>query len=230
MNLQGFISKYQGKTKGYPTDNDYQGECLSIVKLYIKEVFNINPPPSGSNSAYGYWSNFPSPLNTVFKKVAYSPGLIPQPGDIPIWNTKVGNGYGHIDVVVDAGRNNFTGFDQNWGGRHAHLVTHDYSNIVGWLTPIQEEPMSKLLTYLGMESEEAAIARLDEHLGTKDSKCDWGAMEDGRGGHLGSARRRVKELESQPVASPSEPPVIPGWKNNGLQITVGSQTWNYEKA
>ena len=65
ISLQEFLTKYLGQSKGYP-DGSYVGECLSIVKLYIKECFGINPPPSGTNSAYGYWSNFPSPLDTVF--------------------------------------------------------------------------------------------------------------------------------------------------------------------
>src|SRR3972149_1447582 len=113
MTLQQFIDKYNGKTKGYPNDSSYYGECLSIVKLYIKEVFGINPPPSGSNSAYGYWSNFPNPLGTVFNKVANTPTGVPKKGDIPIWNTNVGGGAGHIDIFISGDVNSFTGFDQN---------------------------------------------------------------------------------------------------------------------
>jgi len=52
--LEQFLSDYIGKSKGYPDDNYYKGECLSIVKIYIKECFGILPPPSGSGSAYGY--------------------------------------------------------------------------------------------------------------------------------------------------------------------------------
>lgn len=59
--LEQFLSDYLGKSKGYP-EGSFVGECLSIVKIYIKECFGINPPPSGTNSAYGYWSNFPNPL------------------------------------------------------------------------------------------------------------------------------------------------------------------------
>lgn len=138
ITLDEFIAKYQGKTKGYPTDNDYNGECLSIVKLYIKECFGINPPPSGSNSAYGYWSNFPSPLGTIFKKIPNDPTAVPKKGDIPIWKTTVGAGFGHIDIFIEGDVNRFKGFDQNWNGRHAHFVEHDYKEVVGWLTPIKE--------------------------------------------------------------------------------------------
>jgi hypothetical protein len=40
-----FVSTYLGQSKGYPDDSQYWGQCLSIVKLYIKEVFGISPPP-----------------------------------------------------------------------------------------------------------------------------------------------------------------------------------------
>src|SRR3990167_7519185 len=130
-----FIDDYQGKTKGYPTDSSYSGECLSIVKLYIDEVFGITAPPSGSNSAYGYWANFPSPLPTIFTKIPNTLTNVPRKGDIPIWNTSAGWGFGHIDIFVSGDVNAFTGFDQNWNGRQAHLQLHDYTNIVGWLEP-----------------------------------------------------------------------------------------------
>lgn len=133
--LDSFVKKYEGKTKGYPTDSSYQGECLSIAKLYIKEVFGIDAPPSGSNSAYGYWSNFPNPLPDYFEKVSNTPNGIPTKGCLIIWNTATGDGYGHIAIYTDGDVNTFTSFDQNWGGRQAHLQNHDYSNVVGWLAP-----------------------------------------------------------------------------------------------
>lgn len=136
MIIQQFIDKYIGKTKGYPTDADYNGECLSLVKLYIKEIHGINPPPSGTNSAYGYWTNFPNPLGTVFTKVEYKDGVIAKKGWIAIWKPTIGNKYGHIDIVVkDGDQDFFSGFDQNWNGRQAHLVSHNYENIEGFLAP-----------------------------------------------------------------------------------------------
>mgnify|MGYP001584491641 CR=1 FL=1 len=83
--LDEFINRYQDQQKGYPTDNEFKGQCLSICKIYIKEVFGINPPPSGSNSAFGYWSNFPQLLPTKFVKISRTAVNFPQKGDIPIW-------------------------------------------------------------------------------------------------------------------------------------------------
>jgi len=138
MTLNEFISKYSGKTIGYPGDS-YKGECLSLVKQYMKEMFSFNPPASGCNGARCYWSIFPDPLSKYFTKVPNTPTGVPKSGDIVIWNEKAGGGYGHIAIVTEASVNSFKSFDQNWGGRHAHIVTHDYSNVYGWLTPIKSE-------------------------------------------------------------------------------------------
>lgn len=134
-----FVNRYSGKEKGYPTDSYYQGECLSIVKIYIKEVFGINPPPSGSNSAFGYWSNFPDPLGTIFERVPLSANEKPFKGCIPIWSTNVGLGYGHIDIFLSGDNNGFNGFDQNWDGRKAHIQGHTWGSVVGYLKPKLEE-------------------------------------------------------------------------------------------
>lgn len=133
--VDDFVKKYQGKERGYPTDDYYKGECLSIVKLYIKEVFGISPPPSGSNSAFGYWSNFPNPLGEVFERVPLSANEKPFKGCIPIWDTSVGFGFGHIDIFLEGDNNKFKGYDQNWNGRQAHTQEHNYSNVVGYLKP-----------------------------------------------------------------------------------------------
>jgi hypothetical protein len=135
MTLQEFIDKYKGKSKGYPTDSSFKGECLSLAKWYMKELYGFNPPPSGTNSAYGYWSNFPAPLGDYFEKVANTPTGVPKPGDIVIWDTDAGDGFGHIAIFVEGNDKVFTSFDQNWNGREAHLQTHDYRNVVGWLHP-----------------------------------------------------------------------------------------------
>lgn len=138
MTLDQFISKYMGKTVGYP-DGQYVGECLSLVKWYCKDVFNFDPPPSGSNSAYGYWSNFPAPLSTYFTKVANTPDGVPKRGDIIIWDTNAGGGYGHIAIFLEGTASSFKSLDQNWNGKQTHEQGHYYTNVVGWLTPIMPE-------------------------------------------------------------------------------------------
>ena len=132
--LEQFLSDYLGKSKGYP-DGKYVGECLSIVKIYIKECFGINPPPSGTNSAYGYWSNFPNPLGEVFEKVENTDTLIPEKGWIVIWKPWETNKYGHIAIIKDGNLNNFNSYDQNWGTKNFVEINHTYDNVIGFLKP-----------------------------------------------------------------------------------------------
>lgn len=144
MTFDQFIAKYKGKGVGYPNDNYFKGECLSLTKWHIKEVYGIDPPPSGCNGARCYWSIFPSPLNTIFKKVPNTPDLIPKKGWIAVWNGNVGGGAGHIGSVADdkATKTTFNSFDQNWGSRKAQIVTHNYNNVYGFLVPLKEDTMS----------------------------------------------------------------------------------------
>ncbi len=145
--LEKFISDYLGKSKGYPDDNQYFGECLSIVKLYIKECFGIDPPPSGTNSAYGYWTNFPSPLGTKFEKVVNTDTLVPEEGWIAIWQPWASNQYGHIAIVAKGSTTGtLKNYAQNWTSRTFQLESNRYTNVVGFLKPKQlpvEENMNE---------------------------------------------------------------------------------------
>lgn len=140
MTLQDFINKYLGQTKGYPDDSQYLGQCLSIVKLYIKEVFGIMPPPSGTNSAYGYWSNFPDPLDTVFERVLNTTDLIPEYGWIAIWKPWTGNTYGHIAIVdKDCTQTVLKNIAQNWTSKVFQRESQNYNNVIGFLKPKKVE-------------------------------------------------------------------------------------------
>jgi hypothetical protein len=141
IKVDDFIIKFEGKEKGFPDDNTFKGECLSIIKIYIEEVFGITAPPSGTGSAFGYWLNFPNPLPNKFSKVEVTEGAVPKKGDIPIWSVDVGvhRPFGHIDIFISGSGKTFTGFDQNWNGRVAHKQKHVYNGVVGWLTPIVDD-------------------------------------------------------------------------------------------
>jgi hypothetical protein len=136
--VDSFINKYAEQEKGFPDDDSFKGECLSIVKIFIQEVFGITAPPSGSGSAFGYWLNFPSPLPNIFEKVEITTGAVPQKGDILIWSVdeEKHRPFGHIDIFLSGDAGSFIGFDQNWNGREAHKQPHRYDGIVGWLTPV----------------------------------------------------------------------------------------------
>ena len=147
ISLDEFIEKYKGKSVGYPNDNYFKGECLSLVKWYIKEVFGIDPPASGCNGARCYWSIFPSPLDSIFEKVPNRPDLVPKRGWVAVWDGSVGGGAGHIAIVADdkATKSTFNSFDSNWGSKTAQIVTHNYNNVYGFLVP-KGNNMEKMYT------------------------------------------------------------------------------------
>lgn len=135
MIYKQFLDTFLGESWGYPDNNKYKGECLSIAKIYIKECFGIEPPPSGTNSAYGYWSNFPNPLGEKFEKVENTDSLIPEKGWIAIWKPWDTNKYGHIAIVKDGNLKTFNSYDQNWGTKNFVEIKHDYTNVIGFLKP-----------------------------------------------------------------------------------------------
>jgi len=193
--VDSFVAKYNGKTKGYPTDSQFSGECLSIVKLYIKEIFGISPPPSGTNSAYGYWTNFPNPLGEVFEKVSYTKEAVITKGSIPIWKPTSSNSYGHIEIAIDENPtvNDFLSFGQNWGGRHSHIQRHKYTGIIGWLKPklqVQEE----------MTEQEANILKFLKEQGANEGKVReaFGALSDlpGLKSTISEQSKKIETLES----------------------------------
>jgi len=139
MTFDEFLTKYESKKWGYPNQANYLGQCLSLTKWHIKEVYGIEPPASGCNAARCYWSVFPNPLGTVLKKIIYTAGMVPKKGWIPVWNENAGAGYGHIASIISADASGFVSLDQNWNGKYAHRVTHNYNNIYGFLVPINEE-------------------------------------------------------------------------------------------
>ena len=157
--LEQFLSDYLGKSKGYPDDSQYKGQCLSIVKIYIKECFGINPPPSGTNSAYGYWSNFPNPLGEVFEKVLNTDDLIPQKGWIAIWQPWASNPHGHISIVADGSTTGtLKNWAQNWTSRTFQLESNRYTNIIGFLKPKSiindmTDEQKRILDFLNGKSE-----------------------------------------------------------------------------
>jgi len=139
MTIYDFIKKYDGKTIGFPAGS-FVGECLSLVKQWMLEKYNFNPPASGCNGARCYWSMFPDPLGKYFEKIPNTKEFIPQTDDVMVWDGNAGAGAGHISIVLNdadhpANTQYFWSFDQNWNGRQAHLVRHNYNNVYGVLRP-----------------------------------------------------------------------------------------------
>lgn len=126
MSLQDFIARYTGKSADF--DGYYGAQCVDLAQFYAKE---LGAPRFWGNAkdiagqTQGWWTWIP---NTA--------GGSPNPGDVVIWDGRVGGGAGHIAIAVSGNKNGFTSFDQNWPTNSLpHLQAHDYYAVVGWLRP-----------------------------------------------------------------------------------------------
>lgn len=85
---------------------------------------------------------------TVYKN---TPNFLPLPGDLAIFHSGYGGGYGHVSIVLSATLNSFVSLDQNWfgGGANktevAQRITHNYDNPMYFIRPhySNEKPTTK---------------------------------------------------------------------------------------
>ena len=126
-NLQNFINQYNGKL--VPSCGGYSSQCVSLSQAWASangvQGCPIFPVPAAKDMV--------GIRGDVFNWIANSPTGVPQSGDIMVWNTAVGV-YGHTAVFVNGNASSFTSFDINWPtGSLAHLQSHNYNGVVGWL-------------------------------------------------------------------------------------------------
>lgn len=101
MNLKDFCNWSKGKSLANPEPNNkYKGECVSFIQQYLYKVFNKSFKAYGHAKDWG--SNYP---RDYFKKVTGNY----QPGDVLVYGSNHGSGYGHMGLITDDG----TYIDQN---------------------------------------------------------------------------------------------------------------------
>jgi CHAP domain-containing protein len=133
MTHDDFVSKYKGRYIDY--DGAYGYQCVDLMRLYQKEVFEV---PPNSIPAAGYardiYKNFKP--NQYFDKINNTPTGIPQKGDIIFFNTYpfVYGIAGHVAIYHEGNVNTLISFDQNYPTNTAcHLQKHSYRGCLGWL-------------------------------------------------------------------------------------------------
>lgn len=133
MNYQEFINEYYGKSFDY--DGAAGVQCVDLIKMYLDKVFGIKPSSWGNSK--DYYENFNNlPIKNYFVRIANTPDLIPQKGDICVWGTRLGNKYGHIAIATGEGTTKqFYSYDLNWGGKTVRRVLHNYAGFLGVLRP-----------------------------------------------------------------------------------------------
>lgn len=140
MNLQEFVNTYNGTTVG-------GGQCVALIKQYEQDVLGLVPQAVGN--AHQYYDDFYEEpfLYENFDRISYNQNNLPQIGDIIIWSTAVGGGFGHIAIVYENITNTtFTSFDQNWNTPlKCAIENHKYNNILGWIRKKGTTPPSPVL-------------------------------------------------------------------------------------
>lgn len=103
MNLAEFGSwALAQKSVANPTVGTYKGQCVSLIQQYLYQVFKIPYQPRGNAKD---WQRNPLPEHLI--KLSANTKL--QQGDILVYGSNYGGGYGHI-ALIDV---NMKFFDQN---------------------------------------------------------------------------------------------------------------------
>lgn len=132
ITLDEFVEKYSGKEIDF--DGQYGGQCVDLYRQYVKEVLDFPQSPS-VQGAKDIWNSY---LEDKYLRITNTSDLVPQRGDVVIWNGKVGSGYGHIGVFIEGDINRFTSFDQNWKTLSVcEVVEHNYNCVIGILRPVK---------------------------------------------------------------------------------------------
>lgn len=126
MNPLDFINQYNGKAWDF--DGYYGIQCVDLAQYYAKWLGY----PKFTGNAIDIWNQ----AGTNYERIFNTPSYVPKAGDIIIWNTQFGNGYGHVAIANGNGTTDwFESLDQNWGSSAAHIVRHNYTGVLGCLRP-----------------------------------------------------------------------------------------------
>lgn len=147
MIFQEFKKNVIGKSLDYDGIAGYQ--CVDLVKVYLDWCFGIKPGAWGN--AVDYWNNLNKPgMSENFTRIPNTRSLVIQDGDIVVWNTNVGGGYGHVAIgTSDSNMDYFVSLDQNWGSEDVRYIRHNYDNVLGVLRP---KNINKLMGRLDMDA------------------------------------------------------------------------------
>lgn len=131
MTFEEFKNSVIGR--GIDFDGGYGNQCVDLIRQYCADVFGKVRGVHGN--AIDYWTNFENlSIRDDFYKVINTPDLVVEKGDIVVWNTNVGGGYGHVAIGLGLGdTKGFQSLDQNWGSPYVKQVGHNFNNVIGVL-------------------------------------------------------------------------------------------------
>ncbi|SRR5258706_12088506 len=129
MDLLGFIQKYYRVPK--VGDNPQNiGQCVGLIEVFTD---SLNLPHTYGNAKDLLANADPNAFDVIHNL----PTNFPVAGDIMVWGSQWGGGYGHTGVIVCANVNNFACFEQNNPTGSSPLINNhpNYSGVLGWLHP-----------------------------------------------------------------------------------------------
>lgn len=204
-----FLESKVGTTVPCKGNPSLDGQCVTLMKALLEFL--------GAPDPYKARGHAKTVISAYLSEGIADPGT----GFLSVFSNKnmgvvSGIAYGHIWCNVGDGDGTY--YESN--GQKPLTVTkgktYTYDSVCNFDKYIKEgEPVpmpTKLMTFLDRISEDDAIRDLTKLLGVKEDKCDYGSADlfpdgTGRGGDLGAARRRIKELEAQPAPTPT--PTLP---------------------
>lgn len=176
-----FLESKLGTVVPCPPNPALRGQCVTLIKALLEFLGAPDPYKARGHAA--------TVISAYLSEGIASPGA----GVLTVYSNKnMASPYGHIWCSI-----NNTFYESN-GAKPLTVTkgkTYAYDNICNFDKYIGGT-MNELLVYLGVSNEAEAKAKLKEHLGENNSKCDWGNEVNG-GGFLGSARRANRSLETQ---------------------------------
>lgn len=126
--LAAFVSKYTNAPGVGDTDPN-RGQCVGLIEVWID---TLKLPHIWGNAA-DLLANAPL---ASYGRVYNGPTDFPMPGDIVVWGSAWGGGFGHTGIAVTAHVMSLTAFQQNDPtDSPPHLKVYTYSGILGWLRP-----------------------------------------------------------------------------------------------
>lgn len=129
MTFDKFIVTYK-VGKSYDYAGGYKGECVSLVKNYIKQVLGFTPQSIGN--AKEYWNK----RNGDYIKAHFKAVSKPKRGDLFV---RTSGTYGHIGIVISAGDTVYYTIEQNKGGsRVVSNETRKYESGYYFLRPLNQ--------------------------------------------------------------------------------------------
>ena len=160
MTLDKFVITHK-VGKSYDYAGGYKGECVSLVKRYIRDVLGFTPQSIGN--AKEYWQK----RNGNYIKAHFKAVSKPKRGDLFV---RTSGTYGHIGIVLSAGDTTYYTIEQNKGG--CRVVTNElrkYESDYHFLRPINQANIGADRT---VPTQSTKTAYFKQYKGKSDSLVD----------------------------------------------------------